>query len=68
MSADDLAFHPALTLARLVRDKQLSPVDLVRAYLDRIERFDQRLAAYVTVCRDSALAAARDIEARIAHG
>jgi aspartyl-tRNA(Asn)/glutamyl-tRNA(Gln) amidotransferase subunit A len=68
VTADDLAFRPALELARLVRDKQLSPVDLVTTYLDRIDRFDAQLAAYVTVCREQAVATARAVEARIARG
>ena len=36
---DDLAFMGAAKLAALVRDKQVSPVELVRLYLDRIDRF-----------------------------
>ena len=37
----------------------MSPVELIRAYLERIERLDGRLRAYITVCRDAALEAAR---------
>src|SRR5689334_23625082 len=36
---DDLAFTGAAKLAAMVRDKQVSPVELVRLYLDRIDRF-----------------------------
>ena len=39
---DDLAFMGAAKLAALVRDKQVSPVELVRLYLDRIDRLELR--------------------------
>jgi len=52
------AFLPALEQARLVRERQVSPLELVEEYLARIERFDPELNAYVTVTGDEALAAA----------
>ena len=57
MIETDLAFTPVVELVRLVRDRVVSPVDLVKTYLDRIERWDGTLHAYVTVSRESALAA-----------
>jgi aspartyl-tRNA(Asn)/glutamyl-tRNA(Gln) amidotransferase subunit A len=65
---DDLAFMGAAKLAALVRDKQMSPVDLVRLYLDRIDRFDGRLRAWITVCREQAQEAARRAEAAVMRG
>jgi amidase len=53
-----LAFLPALEQARLVRDGEVSSRELVQLYLDRIERFDGELKAYVTVVADQALSAA----------
>src|ERR671934_226964 len=53
------AFLPALEQARLVRERQLSAVELVEDYLARIERLDPELNAYVTVCADEAPAQAR---------
>ena len=53
-----LAFLPALEQARLVRDGEVSSRELVQLYLDRIERFDDELKAYVTVVADQALSAA----------
>ena len=55
----DLAFTPALELAERVRARDVSPVELVELYLERIDRFDDVLNAYVTVDADGALAAAR---------
>ena len=54
-----LAFLPALEQARLIRDGEVSAVELVQLYLDRIERLDPELNSYVTVCADEALAEAR---------
>lgn len=65
---EDLAFRSAAALAALVRDKQVSPVELVRLYLDRIHRLDGRLRAYITVCRDEALEAARGAERAVLRG
>lgn len=64
----DVAFLGAARQAALVRAKQLSPVELVRAYLDRIDRLDGRLRAYITVCRDAALASARRAEEAVTRG
>jgi amidase len=56
---DDLAFAPATEQARLVREREVSPVELVQLYLERIDRLDPELGAYVTVRADGALADAR---------
>ena len=37
MDAVDLAFLPALEQAQLIRHRQVSPVELVELYLERIE-------------------------------
>jgi amidase len=55
---DGLAFLTATEQAALVRSGEVSPVELVETYLERIERLDPQLNAYVTVCGDKALAAA----------
>jgi len=61
--SDELAFAPALELAARVRAHEVSPVELTQLYLERIERLDPRLNAYVTVDADGALAVAREAEA-----
>src|ERR1700730_9619485 len=45
--------------AQLVRHKKISPVELTQACLSRIEKFNPRLNAFITVSAESALAAAR---------
>ncbi|MBM4254302.1 MAG: amidase [Deltaproteobacteria bacterium] len=42
-----------------IRNKQLSPVDLVRSCLERIDHLEPRVQAWVTVNREVALATAR---------
>ena len=59
---DELAFAPALELAARVRAREVSPLELVDLYLERIERLDPQLNAYVTVDADGARAAARAAE------
>jgi aspartyl-tRNA(Asn)/glutamyl-tRNA(Gln) amidotransferase subunit A len=68
MSNDELALLPATEQSRLIRSRKLSPVELVRACLDRIERYDPALRAYITVCGARALATARTAEAEIGAG
>lgn len=66
--ADELAFLSAAETAALVRERQASPTELVRVYLERIQRLNPSLNAYVTVCADEALAQAREAEAMLARG
>src|SRR6266508_4048751 len=68
MALDDLAFMSAAEIAEVIATKQASPVDLVQAYLARIERLDGHLHAYITVLRDEALAAARQAEQALRRG
>jgi aspartyl-tRNA(Asn)/glutamyl-tRNA(Gln) amidotransferase subunit A len=51
-----------------IRSRQLSPVELTRAYLARIERLNPKINAYITVMADEALAQARALEAELAAG
>ncbi|HEU4518454.1 MAG TPA: amidase family protein [Microvirga sp.] len=64
----DLVHLSGAEQARLIRQRTISPVELVRASLDRIDRYDGRLRAWITVDPDRALAAARRAEAEIGRG
>jgi amidase len=55
---DGLAFLTATEQADLVRRGEVTPLELVDTYLERIERIDPELNAFVTVCADEARAAA----------
>ncbi len=65
---DTLAFAGALEIRRMVAAKEVSPVEVVRMYLDRIERLDTQLNSYLTVTAEEALRAARDAEDAVMRG
>jgi aspartyl-tRNA(Asn)/glutamyl-tRNA(Gln) amidotransferase subunit A len=58
----------AVALAEAVRTKRVSPVELVRECLARIERRNPVLRAFIAVDADGALATARALEADAAAG
>ncbi len=61
----------ALSLAEasvLIRTRALSPVELTRAYLERIEQLNGRVNAYITVTAALALEQAERLEAELARG
>ena len=68
MASTDLAFTPATELAALIRAKKLSPVELMRAVLDRIESLNPVVNAFCTVTADLAMAAAREAEQALVKG
>jgi aspartyl-tRNA(Asn)/glutamyl-tRNA(Gln) amidotransferase subunit A len=65
---DDLAFLSAAETAAAIASKRVSPVEVVQAYLSRIDTLDGQLHAYITVLRDEALAAARQAEQALQRG
>ena len=67
MSAE-LPFAAVTELARMIARKEVSPVEVVRVYLERIAARDATLRAYITVCEESALAAAREAESALVAG
>src|SRR5207245_5367739 len=52
MTAADPCFMTIAEAASLISEKRLSPVELTRAYLDRLGRLNGRLPAYVRVLHD----------------
>jgi aspartyl-tRNA(Asn)/glutamyl-tRNA(Gln) amidotransferase subunit A len=55
-------------LSRALKQREFSSVELTRAYLQRIERHNPALNAYITVTAERALAQARAADARLAKG
>ena len=51
----DLTFLSAVSMAELIRQRKLSPVELVEAHLSKITRLNPKLNAYVHVNSDAAL-------------
>jgi aspartyl-tRNA(Asn)/glutamyl-tRNA(Gln) amidotransferase subunit A len=66
--SDDLTRLSIADASRRIAARELSPVDLTRAYLERITRLDEHINSYITVTGDQALAQARALEAELARG
>jgi aspartyl-tRNA(Asn)/glutamyl-tRNA(Gln) amidotransferase subunit A len=64
----DLVWAPMTELARMIATKAVSPVEVVRAHLDRIAALDGSLRAFITVCGDAALETAKAAEGRLMAG
>src|SRR6185369_10393642 len=69
MIADnDICFLPAVELARRIRDREISAVELLEAHLAQIERVNPRVNAIITLVADQALVQARAADAALARG
>jgi aspartyl-tRNA(Asn)/glutamyl-tRNA(Gln) amidotransferase subunit A len=68
VDTSDLCFTPAVGLAELIRRRALSPVEITRAVLDRIERINPQLGAYIAVNAERALSEARAAERAVMAG
>ena len=66
--SQDVAFTPAWELGELIARRKVSPVEVAKVFLERIERLNPRLNAYLTVTAEEALAAARSAEQRVVKG
>ena len=64
----DLVWKSMVELARLIASKEVSPVEVVEAHLNRIAALDGTLKSYITVMGDSALQAAKAAEAAVMAG
>ena len=68
MSGSPLYFLTISELAGLIREKQVSPVEVTEAILSRIEALDGRYSSYATVMADHAMDSAQRAENEIAAG
>jgi len=68
MADAEIVFRSGQELATLIKAREVSPVDVVRAYLGRIETLNPGLNAFITVTADHAIARARDAQKEIAAG
>ncbi|MGA1198347.1 MAG: amidase [Candidatus Latescibacterota bacterium] len=64
----DLHFLNIAELGRLYRVGDVSPVDVVKVFLDRIDQYDAQTLAYITVTAERALAQARASEQMLRVG
>ena len=66
--SDEFASATATELVNLVSSKQASPVELVEAYLGRIDRLDPQLHSFLLVSPDEAMKRAAEAEAAVMRG
>jgi aspartyl-tRNA(Asn)/glutamyl-tRNA(Gln) amidotransferase subunit A len=64
----DIHYLTIRQASELLRNQELSPVELTQAFLDRIEATNEDLLSYILVMKDQALADARTAEAEILSG
>jgi len=64
----DLTFLPAAEMARQIREKKISPLELAEAHLEKIERLNPKLNAFVDVAPERVRRDARAAEEVLAAG
>ena len=68
MNDEDLCFTSASDLARLIRAREVSPVEVAQAVIDRIERFDGRVNAFSRFAPELAMRMAAQAERAVMAG
>ena len=68
MATEDSSYRSITELSRLIRTKQVSPVELTRSYIERAQTLDPQLLAFVTFTEDLAMDQARAAERRAMKG
>lgn len=63
-----LCYTPAVDLAQMIRSREISPVELVDAFLERIDELNPKVNAFCTVTADIARDAARKAEQAVMDG
>ena len=65
---DDLIFRSATAIAGMIRDKQVSCEEVVKAHLDRIDEVNPTVNSVVVVMADAALSEARGLDEKLSKG
>ena len=68
MDGQEIWWMSAVDLARAIRERRLSAVEVVIALLERIEVINPKINAYVTLTADLAIGAAREAEDAVMKG
>ncbi len=66
--SQELSFIPAVELARMIREKTVSPLEVLRETIARAETLNPRLNAICTPTFDAAMDAAREAEDAVMRG
>ncbi|MBQ9519417.1 MAG: Asp-tRNA(Asn)/Glu-tRNA(Gln) amidotransferase subunit GatA, partial [Firmicutes bacterium] len=64
----DFSAKTALELGQMIKNKQVSSVELTKDFLANIKKTDEKINAYITVLEDEALARAAEVQAKIDGG
>ncbi len=67
-AGEELCFLPATVLRERIARRELSPVEVTRAVLERAERLQRVLNCFITICRDEALRQAQAAERALLQG
>lgn len=62
MKNEELCFMPATEMAAAIKQKKISPVEVIDAILNRIEKINPKINAYVTLTAEAARSAAKAAE------
>ena len=68
MEKTDILKLSALEIGSKIKAKELTSVQATEAFLDAIDALDTKYKSYITVCRDSALARAAEVDGLISQG
>jgi len=68
MDSENSCYLSVAELCRLIRKKEVSPVDVVKAHLTRIEAFEPALNSFITLLPEQAMGEAREAEREIQAG
>ena len=68
MNTVPIYYKPISELHKMIREKTISPTELIKIFLDRIKAMDKKHNAYCHVCRNSAIQQANASEAAIYKG
>ncbi len=68
MSTSDIIYMPAVEMAAAIREKKLSPVEVVDAILTRIDKLNSKLNAYCTLLTEDARKQAGEAETLVMKG
>ena len=65
---DEIHFANIGSVSELIKNKDISPLELTEYMLRRIEKLDVKLKSYATVCADRAIDSAKEAENEIMAG
>ncbi len=68
MKSEELCFAHATELASMIRSKIISPLELTRAILNRIESVNPKIHAYITVAHEMAIEDAKKSKKSVMKG